>query len=186
MANASWYVGAEHGGFPEARPSGGMFGSRTNWPALVSGFLNNFSAAQGNPAALAAVQAQYQAQREGRQARSAEMERRQGLEDRFSLFQREQEYRQSHPDTPQPTELERYMRAAGIDPASPQGRALFSNAANNQANPMTAIDVQQPDGSVVRQWVRPGPSSNAPAVLNSLPPNAVPIGGAASGPRPFR
>lgn len=76
--------------------------------------------------------------------------------DRMADWRTQQEWQRNNPA---PDQLERYMRAAGIDPASQQGRAMFEQAARNRANPMIAVDVQQPDGSTIRQFIRPGQQS---------------------------
>lgn len=186
MANAPWYIGGEFAEPQQAAPRSGMFGGGRNWGRLAADFLTNFSASMGNPAALSSVQNRFQLQQEQRQAAQREQARRAGLVDQFSLWQREQEYRQSHPDPVQPNEFERAMTAGGYAPGSPDWIARSRQRADNLANPMTAIDVQQPDGSVVRQWVRPGAGASPTGPVVTDPTGWVPAGGATPGSRPFR
>lgn len=77
-------------------------------------------------------------------------------------------------EAPNPTEFRRALIEAGIDPDSERGRALAGQRAQNMANPMQAIDIQQPDGSVVRQYIRPPMGGAGPQPAQAAPqPGAI-------------
>jgi len=63
---------------------------------------------------------------------------------------------------PAPTDLENYMRAAGIDPASDEGKGMFKQKAQNTANP--PVWRQGPDMQFYRVDV-----GNRPAIGSTVP-----------------
>lgn len=123
-----------------------------NWGQTIASFLTNFSASQGDPAALERLRMATQQQQQDRQRESL-----------FSQFQREQEYRQAHPNPQEPDEFTRTLVAGGYDPNSPEAVAMYRTRAQNLANPPVAVDVQNADGSTERRFItRPSPAAPPP------------------------
>ena len=52
-------------------------------------------------------------------------------------------------------QLTRYMRAAGIDPMSDQGKQMYSAAAMNAANPVQGVPYTDEQGNTGLQFIRP-------------------------------
>ena len=108
---------------------GGMFGGVTIDPAAgIAGFL----AGLGNPAGLQTLQAIHQRRMlEQRQAlEDAQYQR--DRQDKRSDFMFEQDYRAQNKPDDQFTQM---MRAAGIDPASPDGQKLYRQRVDTLASP---------------------------------------------------
>jgi len=105
-----------------------------------------------------------------RQAQAAEAAQyQQRRADEYSDWERKQAYEAAHPKAPADDSFARALAGAGIDPTSPQGRALYNQRAQSLANPAQFI----PDGAGGGQYVRP----------NGTPPAApvgklTPLGGA--------
>jgi hypothetical protein len=53
-------------------------------------------------------------------------------------------------------QLTRYMRAAGIDPMSDQGRKMYAQAAMNSANPLQGVPYTDEQGNSGLKFIRPG------------------------------
>lgn len=181
MANAALWQGdtgallgpdvTAKGLMPAERPemSGGMFaGGRrrgVDWARLGAMIL----AANNNPLGTMLMRQHADTDESMRTAEARERQRLQSLEDQRQQWLWQQQWQR---DNPAPTEFERSLRAAGIDPNSEEGRNLARQRAMNQANPMTAIDVTMPDGSTQRQWIRP-PTGGAPATPQGPQPGAI-------------
>lgn len=118
---------------------------------------------------MAAEQAQYQQRRA----------------DDYTDWERKQQYEQAHPKAPTDDTFTRTLTAAGIDPMSPQGKALYAQRAATLAAPAPNF---VSDGAGGGRWVQP-PS---PGLMGQGGP-AAPVGkltplgggGAVGGPRTF-
>ena len=77
-------------------------------------------------------------------------------------------------------QLTRYMRAAGIDPMSDQGRKMYADAAMNAANPLQGVPYTDEQGNSGLKFIRPGdmgpPSSGAVAPTSKADYDALPAG----------
>jgi len=102
--------------------------------------------------------------------------------DDYTDWERKQQYAAAHPDAAKDDVFARTLIGAGIDPASPQGRMLYSQRAQSLANPAQFI----PDGAGGGQYVRPNATMMPPtAPIGKLTPLGA--GGATpQGARPFR
>lgn len=60
-------------------------------------------------------------------------------------------------------QLTRYMRAAGIDPMSEQGKQMYSAAAMNAANPLQAVPYSDEQGNTGLQFIRPNAMAPQPS-----------------------
>lgn len=129
-----------------------------NWLGVLADAL---SGAAGQPGMYA--QGRRQEQQTLAQQALAEANRQRQNEDARSNFTFEQEYRAAHPAPQQPDEFDRTLTAGGILPGTPAWVAAHRTRADNMTNPMTAVDVAQPDGSSLRQWMRPPASGATPA-----------------------
>lgn len=131
-----------------------------NWLGVLSDAL---SGAAGKPGAYAAMLGQQ---------RQMQMEEQIYQNHQQSEMQRQMQmydYQRKNPND----EVTQYMVASGIDPKSPQGQAIYSQALTQKTNPFVAMDVQQPDGSTVKQYVRPPMAPTAPiGALSDTPPQA--------------
>jgi hypothetical protein len=156
---------------PQMKPKGGMFGGG-DWKSALAAALAGFSAGGGNPAGQMALQMLHQ--RLGQKREDQQYERRQA--DQWNMWQRQQEYQQQHQG---PDPLAQMMQQAGIDPASPQGRQMYQQALQNKVNPFVAVTRQNPDGSEVREFMRPPQVPTAP--VGGL----TPIDDEEGGPRPL-
>jgi len=94
--------------------------------------------------------------------------------DQYTDWERKQQYEAAHPTIAKDDTFTRTLSAAGIDPASPQGKALYLQRANTLANPAQFI----PDGAGGGQYVRPNPAAGVgpQAPVGKL----TPLGGAPS------
>lgn len=90
--------------------------------------------------------------------------------DDFADWQKRQDYEAAHPKAPADDTFTRTLTGAGIDPASPQGKALFLQRAQALANPAQFI----PDGAGGGHYARP----NA-AVPQAPVGKLTPMGGGA-------
>ncbi len=96
-----------------------------------------YQAGEGNPYATSVFKQRYDQQRFGQEALlKMQQAANQQASERNEWRWREQ-YKAGHPDD----ELTRYMTAAGIDPSSPQGQALYRQKAETMAAPpLMAVD----------------------------------------------
>jgi hypothetical protein len=83
------------------------------------------------------------------------------------------DYQIQHPND----ETTQLIRQSGTDPNSPAGKAMYAQALQTRLTPFQALDVQQPDGSTVRQLVRPPMAPTAPVGQLSDAPPAPPQNG---------
>jgi len=95
-------------------------------------------------------------QRQQQAAEAAQYQRRRA--DEYTDWERKQQYEAAHPTIAKDDTFTRTLSAAGIDPASPQGKALYLQRATTLANPAQFI----PDGAGGGQYVRPNASMQAP------------------------
>lgn len=157
---------------PKPKPQGGMFGGGEGkfgiGQALIAA-LNGYLAGTGNPVGMQNMQMmQHMAEERRRHQQDLEDYARKRTDDR-SDFTFEQDYKAAHQA---PDDFTQMMRAAGVDPDSEQGKALYLQAVQNKANPFTKMTVQNPDGSETMQFMRP---PAPPRIFQTLPPGAVPI-----------
>lgn len=173
----------------------GFFQSGGLGERLLKGFAEwglRHRASSGDPYALMVFRNRYDQQQAG--VRTQEDARRRQLE-REEWAWREQ-WKQQHPDD----QFTQYMQAAGIDPRSPQGQALYRQRAESMAAPpMMAVDSFDPQGNQTKTFyprtafgggMGGQPASAGPAVgtvrngyrFNGGNPNDrnswVPVGGA--------
>lgn len=76
-------------------------------------------------------------------------------------------------------QLTRYMRAAGIDPMSDQGRKMYADAAMNAANPVQGVPFTDDRGNSGVQFIRPsamGGQGGAAAPTSQAEYEALPAG----------
>jgi hypothetical protein len=145
--------------------TGGMFGGGKRQAALMAlaaGFMS-----RRNPQ-MAGAMMNFLQQRQQAQLEEAQQQR---LQD--AMLQREKaliDYK-----GPEQGETERLINTWNSLPDSDPRKAMIASAIQHPV----AMDVTGPDGSVTRQYVYPGsiPQQQQPRVFNSLPPDAVPIGG---------
>jgi len=103
--------------------------------------------------ALAGQQAQYQQRRA----------------DEYADWEKKQAYEAAHPKPLAPDNFTQTLAAAGIDPASPQGRALYQQRAATLASPAPNF---VSDGAGGGRWVTPP----AVSLLPSGPGPTAPVG----------
>lgn len=110
------------------------------------------------------------------QAQMAQQQRAQEFADQTRLY----DYKAAHPAPQQPDEFTRTIIAAGIDPASPQGQAMYRDRATNLANPLQGVPVTNPDGSQELRFIRPGQMGGQPQpqALGATLPQGWTVGGA--------
>ena len=108
------------------------------------------------------------------QLQAAQLQRAQAFADQKALI----DYRAQNPP---PTSFERDLQAAGIDPASPQGRQLYQQRVTNLADPYQGVPVTNPDGSQGLRFIRPSQMGGAqPQTLGATLPDGWTVGGAPS------
>lgn len=146
----------------------GMMGSRgrggVDWGQLGAMIL----AANGNPLGQFGLQQRALTQRQEHEARQAQA---QAAQQRAEWLWR-QEWERANPRPQQPTEIMRLAEEAGYQPGTPQWQEAMRTAFLNRQNPMVGIDVQQPDGSTIRQFIRP-PQGGGQQGGRSAPPQAI-------------
>lgn len=108
--------------------------------------MRNGGQAQTTPMLIRNFQARHEAQ-----AAQAEYERRRA--DENTDWQNREQWKLDN-TPPEHTAFVKGMAEAGINPSSQQGQKLMQLHIMNEANPMTAVDVIKPDGSVERTWQR--------------------------------
>ena len=134
-------------------------------PSRLSQLGPMLLAFSGNPLGGFLLRQRAEQDQADREMAAREAQRQQALADARQTWLQQQQWQR---ENPAPTEFDRLLTQAGITPTDPRWAQLHEQRANNLANPLTAVDVQQPDGSTVRQWIRPGaPQGSAP------PPPAV-------------
>lgn len=118
------------------------------------GAFGDFLLAQaGNPAGLLAMR-QREEQRQQQTAferGERQYQRRRGDEQTDYLARL-----QAQRENPAPSEFERNLIAAGIDPRSPEGQNLYRQRVENQANPYQAVPGFDEQGQKILRFVRPG------------------------------
>jgi hypothetical protein len=150
-----------------------------------------YSASQGDPYALMVMRNRFEQQQAPIRAQEDARRRQQEREE----WAWREDYKRSHPDD----QFTQYMQAAGIDPRSPQGQALYRQRAESMATPpMMAVDGFDAQGNPTKTFMpRAGiggmgsqgaPSGPAPGTIrngyrfNGGNPNDrnswVPVGGA--------
>lgn len=128
-------------------------------------FALSYSAGQGNPYAMAVIQNRF-AQQAAR--RKAQEEAAQQTAQRNEWLWRES-WKRTHPDD----QFTEYLQAAGIDPASPQGQALYRQRATTLASPAPQF---LSDGMGGGRWAQPPAmdyGSPSPAMPSALPTRPV-------------
>lgn len=115
-------------------------------------------------------------QRQQQAAQEAQYQRQRT--DEYTDWERKQAYERANPKPQTDDTFTRALMGAGIDPASPQGRALYNQRAQSLANPAQFI----PDGAGGGQYVRPNGAPPAAPVGKLTPLGG---GGASSGARTF-
>jgi len=81
---------------------------------------------------------------------AAEQQRQRQLQDQRDTWVMQQDYKRAHPDD----QFTQYMRAAGIDPASPQGQALYRQRAESMATPpLVAVDGFDAQGNPTKTFM---------------------------------
>jgi len=121
----------------------------------------------------------------GLQQRQAQAYETQQLQQRraddYTDWQRKEQYKAEHAGPAQDDAFTTTLRNAGIDPQSAEGKALYRQRAQTQANPAPTF---VSDGAGGGRWVQPSFGANA------APPSApvgklTPVGGASLGARSF-
>lgn len=108
-------------------------------------------AANGNQLGTFGLQQRaFQQQQEERARQQQEQEQRQRDE---WLFR--QNWQRENPAPQAPSEIMRLAQEAGYQPGTPEWQEAMRTAFLNRQNPMVGIDIQQPDGSTIRQFIRP-------------------------------
>lgn len=146
-------------------------------------------AANGNPLGQFALQAMNQRKQADYQARLREQQRRQTMDDQWSLWQREQQFQR---DNPQPTQLMRDRASMlGLVQSGQLQQSDFDNWWQNQIDPPRWMQVDNPatGGKDIIPFNRNGPISGQtgqPRGLTTEELDAMEGGAGRSGPRPFR
>jgi hypothetical protein len=152
---------------PKVKPKGGMFGGRKVGD-LISNFILNYAAANGNPGAAATIAQMHQNKMFDRREQYEEQQyQRQRMDGRDDFL-----WKQDH-TAPQPTELERLIQAAGIAPGSDEYASFAKKMLDVKTNPMvmtpygpmpySAVNPQQPVKPVGKITpIDGGPASQAP------------------------
>jgi hypothetical protein len=99
--------------------------------------------------------------------------------DEYTDWERKKQYEAAHPKAPTDDAFTSTLRNAGIDPASPQARALYMQRAQTLASPAPNF---VSDGAGGGRWVQPP----APGTMGTAPQAPVgkltPLGGAGGAP----
>lgn len=155
------------------KPGGGI-----NWLGVLADALSGASGGQPLYAQRTLQQRQMLAQQALEEARQ-NREHDRSVADARANFVYEQQYRQAHPTPEAPTELERYMVAAHIDPQSPQGQAMLRDAAQNRSNPIQGVPFTDEQGNQGIRFVRPSQLGTAPPPIPADTPGWTPVQGGA-------
>lgn len=124
-----------------------------------------YSASQGDPYALMVMRNRFEQQQAPIRAQEEARRRQQEREE----WMWREDYKRSHPDD----QFTQYMQAAGIDPRSPQGQALYRQRAESMAAPpLMAVDGFDAQGNPTKTFM---PRAGIGAIGSQ---------GAASGPAP--
>lgn len=110
--------------------------------------------------------------------RRAAADRRQQLEDedrqrqqRQAFWLQQQDYKQNHPDD----QFTQYIRAAGIDPSSPQGQELYRKRTESMVTPPTvAVDGFDAQGNPTKTFM---PRAAIGSSVGGAPPSDAPPAG---------
>lgn len=146
----------------------GMFGGGNNIGMAISAALNGYLAAGGNPAGLAGLQQLHQMRLLQQKQALDDAQYQRDRQDKRSDFMFEQDYRNQNKPDDQFTQM---MRAAGIDPASPDGQKLYRQRVDTLASPPYFF-TDPTTGQVMSI-----PRNQQPEIMQELPPGAKPIGG---------
>lgn len=116
---------------------------------LLKGFGEwglRYSASQGDPYALMVLRNRFEQQQAPIRAQEEARRRQQEREE----WMWREDYKRSHPDD----QFTQYMQAAGIDPRSPQGQALYRQRAESMATPpMMAVDGFDAQGNPTKTFM---------------------------------
>jgi hypothetical protein len=163
---------------PTKFSKGGMFGSGYSFGQALSDGLNGYLAGMGNPVGQANIQALHQRRMMEQQQALAAQQYARERQDKRDDFTFEQDYRAQHPTAAQPTEYERMLEAAGLQPGTPEYVQHVQNYVKMRENPM----VMTPYGPMPYSSVNP-PAPSAP--IGKLTPIDGDAGGNASGGFPY-
>lgn len=155
------------------KPKGGMFGGG-DWKSALAAALAGFSAGGGNPAGQMALQMLHQRLGQKREDQQYQVRRKDALADYAEKQKIEAQYAR-----PQISDFERKAMFAGVQPGTPEFVAAAKQAWQNEINPFQVITRQNPDGSEVREFMRPPQIPTAP--VGGL----TPIEDEDGGPRPL-
>ena len=170
-------------GTPEA-PHVSKFNQPGGWADKLGSLGALFLSAGGSPAG--AQMFEQIRQRNGQ--KMAQEQYQQHRTDENTDWMARQQWEIEHPKPIEPTALQRTAVEGGYVPGSAEYTALMRQAAEGQANPMVGVDIQQPDGSTVRNFY---PRSGAPSVgaPRTAPPGVtftpLPAGGPGATPGTF-
>lgn len=143
---------------PQQKPKGMFAGG---WGDAIAAALGGYAAGMGNPIGGHVVQSLHQKKMQQQQQQQAEEQYNRKQQDEQAWWYQQQAYKQAN-EKPDQTAFAKDLIAAGIDPNSDQGRALYQRYVENKANPFTQMVRTNPDGSEVREWMRPPTVPTAP------------------------
>ena len=138
----------------QGSPFGGMFGGGSNLQNALMAAVAGFMARRNSGQAQSMMNLMTQKQVLNRQAQLAMLRDNLDFQRQAAMYQ----YQLQNPNDP----LSQHMRLAGMDLHGPAAQAMYGMAANNEANPFTALDVTGPDGGTQRQYVRPPMAPQGP------------------------
>lgn len=143
--------------------------SGINWWGVAADAL---AGAAGRPGPYAAMMRQ----RQDEASQIAAEQRRQA--EQFAMWQQQKQWERANPVAPAPTEFERTVQAAGIQPGTPEYAQIMRQRAENQASAPPMV-VTNPDGT---KTVFPaGSIPRGPATMPTAPVGKLtPMGGAGS------
>jgi hypothetical protein len=98
--------------------------------------------------------------------------------DEYTDWERKEQYKSAHPSAPADDTFTRALVAGGIDPASPQAKALYLQRAQTLASPAPNF---VSDGAGGGRWVTP-PTPGMAAPITAPVGKLTPLGGAGGAP----
>lgn len=153
---------------------GGMFGSGRNAGDLISSFILNYAAGQGNPIGTNYLQAQRYKQQMALEQQQYEARQRSELQRQMAMYQ----FQMQNPNS---DEMQ-LARQAGIQPGTPAWQSAMGQAFQNKVNPFQMMTFTDADGTQRQQLVRPSmaPPQQQPRVFTPDDPRlkgATPVQG---------
>jgi len=138
-----------------------------DWGKLIGVLGDSLSIAGGGQAQFVPNMIDQRNRRQAQDYAEQTYQRRRG--DEWSDWEKQQQWQRDNPKPRDPTNFEQILDAAGVQ-GDERIKLLRMKATNEAQGVPMAVDITNPDGSVGRQYIRPGSIGGAPTAP------AAPIG----------